>query len=95
MNPGPPPPSFHVDWDQLASDGLIDSFAAYFPSRQGVRVTRAEQIVEYLLGDDPERNGAPLAEGLFALTVSPLRVRYEIHPSSRLVRVTSVGFFPV
>ena len=95
MNPGPPPPSFRVDWDKLASDGLIDSFAAYFPSRQGIRVTRAEQIVEYLLGNDPERNGAHVSEGLYRLTISPLLVRYEILPLNRLVRVLAVGFFPV
>ena len=95
MNPASPPPPFRVIWDNLASDGLMDAFTAYFPSRQGVRVTRAEQIVNYLLGDDPERNGPHVSEGLYRLTISPLRVRYEILPVNRVVRVLSVSFFPV
>ena len=95
MSPAPTPGAFRVIMDVPASDGLMDAFAAYFPSRQGIRVTRADQIIEYLLGDDPERNGVHVSEGLYRITVSPLQAQYEILPVNRVVRVLSIGFFPV
>jgi hypothetical protein len=95
VSPDSPTPAFHVDWPAEPTRGLANAFSAYFPSRQGIRVTRAEQIIEYLLGDDPERNGELVSEGLYRLTVSPLRVQYEILPLNRVVRVLSAGFFPV
>jgi len=95
MSPGVPPPSFRVVWDDSADDALAAAVLAYFPSRQGVRVTRADQIINYLLGDDPERNGVFVSEGLYRVTVSPLRVQYEILPINRVVRVLSAGYFPV
>jgi hypothetical protein len=94
VNPAPQP-AYRVEWPPEATQELTDAVLAYFPSRQGIRVTRAEQIVQYLLGDDPERNGTHLSEGLYRITASPLRVQHEILPLNRVVRVNSVGFFPV
>ena len=87
-------PRFIVDWSR-AIHGLADALATYFPSLNGWRVTRAEQIAAELLGDDPERNGRPLAEGLYRLVVSPLVFIYEIGAESNIVRIRSVGHFPV
>ena len=86
---------FTVELNLDASNDLMAAYLAYFPSMQGHRVTKAEQIFMYLLSDDPERNGIHLTEGLYHLVVSPLRVAYEIHPANQIVVVTSIGFFPV
>ncbi len=87
-------PQFYVEWTAGVSD-LAEALATYFPSRNGWKVTRAEQIASELLGDDPERNGSPVAEGLFRLIVSPLIVYYEIRPVSLLVRILRVRHYPV
>ncbi|MFO0798148.1 MAG: type II toxin-antitoxin system RelE/ParE family toxin [Gemmataceae bacterium] len=96
MSPDPDstPPAFRVDWPPGPTADLGRAFLAYFPSRQGFRVTRAERVITESLADDPERNGTVVSEGLYRITISPLRVQYEILPINRVVRVLSVGFFP-
>ena len=47
------------------------------------------------LGEDPERNGQQLSEGLYRLVVSPLVVFYEIHNANLVVSIRSVGHFRV
>ena len=69
--------------------------ATYFPIFGGGRVTIAERIVTSLLEDDPDRNGRLLSEGLYRIVVSPIAAFYEINPAGSLVRVTSLGHFPV
>ncbi len=95
MSPGLPPPFFRVSWDDETENDVAAAVLAYFPMWEGIRVTRAEQVIEYLLGDDPERNGLHASEGLYTLTVSPLKVQYEILHLNRVVRVLAVRHFPV
>jgi hypothetical protein len=91
----PNPPNFVVQWGVGADEGLAAAFVAYFPSRQGIRVTNAERIISLLLADDPIRNGVPLHEELYRVDISPLRAFYEVYPASRRVLVTEVGYFSV
>lgn len=95
MNPAAQPPRFTVEWTPQALTDLASALTAYFPSFGGSRVTRAERILTDLLEDDPERNGGSLPEGLHRIVVSPLVAIYEIYPANNLVRIRSVGYFPV
>lgn len=95
MTPFNPRATFRVDLNDEATYGLAESWMAYFPVREGHRVTQAEQILMYLLADDPLRNGRGETEGLHRIVVSPLVVRYEVYEASLMVKVTSIGFFPV
>lgn len=95
MSPTNPPRPFRVDWDPATVRDTAAASVAYFAVRESGRVAVAEQIAEYLLSDDPLRNGIAVSEGLFRLTVSPLQFSYEVYESARLVRVTAVRFFPV
>jgi hypothetical protein len=74
---------------------LAAAYLAWFPSRQGARVTRAEHILSELLQDDPIRNGRYNSEGLYRIVVSPLLALYEVLPSARLVQVTGIHFYQV
>ena len=94
MNPANRPPAFRVDWVPITTADLATAYVAYFTRMEGYRVTLAEQLIDQLLADDPLRNGRLLSEGLYRLTVSPLVVLYEVYPSSRLVKITAVGYFP-
>jgi hypothetical protein len=89
------PPRFTVEWTPQALVGLASALAAYFPSFGGRRVTRAERMLTDLLEDDPGRNGRSLPEGLHRIVASPLVAIYEIYPANNLVRIRSVGYFPV
>lgn len=94
MTPLDPDP-FHVEYDIEATNGLVEAYAAYFPSRSGRRVTQAERILAALLEDDPENNGKHHAEGLYRIVVSPLVAFYVIHEAARVVRVIGIGYFKV
>lgn len=95
MNPADRPPPFEVDLVDEAPSGLTTAYLVFFERREGYRVTEAERIATLLLANDPVRNGTLMSEGLYRLVVSPLVLHYEIYPLSRVVRVTSVGYYPV
>jgi hypothetical protein len=95
VSPANWPQRFRVVLDDEAAKGLTQAFAAYFPTWQGARVTNADNIIRYMLADDPERNGQHVSEDLFRLVVSPLQVLFELHRVSRVAMITAIGFFPV
>ena len=95
MNPSSWHQQFRVEYSEDASADLAAAVVAYFPTWQGNRVANAENIIQYLLSDDPERNGNHICEGLYQIVVSPLRIHYEIHVTNRVVLITSIGFLPV
>jgi hypothetical protein len=53
-------------------------------------VALASELADRLLAVDPYQNGLPLAEGLWAITVAPLRFYFQIDEASRRVEVTRV-----
>lgn len=88
-------PGWHLVWEAAADDGLTDATADYFLVGRAYRVTNAERIVMAMLADDPIGNGRHLSEGTYQLTVSPLRISYEIDDEARTVTVAAVRYFPV
>jgi hypothetical protein len=46
---------FRVEFEKSALIDLAEAWMAYFPEREGHRMTQAEQILMYLLPDDPHR----------------------------------------
>ena len=64
MNSPYPNARFTVVPEQAIVNDLASAFIAYYPILEGHRVTRAEQILTYLLADDPLRNGRILREDL-------------------------------
>lgn len=95
MNPSDQPQRFRVEVTDEATDDMTAAVVAYYPSRQAYRIANADRILSQLLADDPVRNGKYLSEGLYRIIVSPLQVHYEVDPVNRLVRITSIGYFPV
>ena len=94
MNPANRLPRFRVDWEPDTGNDITVAYVAYFPRMEGYRVTRAEQLITELLADDPIRNGQLMPEGLDRLSVSPLIAYYEVYPLNRLVKVTTVRYYP-
>ena len=95
MNFPYPDSRFDVELTRSAVEDLATAFLAYFPIREGHRVTHAEQILMYLLADDPVRNASLMHEDLYRIVVAPLVARYEVFEETRIVRITKIGFFPV
>jgi hypothetical protein len=54
-------------------------------------VTLASELADRLLAADPYQAGTPLAEGLWAITVPPLRFYFEIDEAARRVEVARVS----
>ena len=95
MNPAGPPPNFGVRWSDEATEALAGAVVVYFAAGQARRITQAERILDLLLSDDPIRNGSALPEGLYQITVSPLRAYYEVDSDSAVVLVTGIRYFPL
>jgi hypothetical protein len=53
-------------------------------------VTSAANAIDTALANDAESAGSPLAEGMNALDVPPLRALFEILEEDRMVRVLKV-----
>ena len=95
MNSPYPDSHFNVEYEPDVGDDLAIAFLAYFPVMEGHRVARAEQILDYLLSDDPLRNGSMNREDLYRIVVSPLVGFYEVYEELRLVKVSRMGYFAV
>jgi mRNA-degrading endonuclease RelE of RelBE toxin-antitoxin system len=54
-------------------------------------VTQAQATADRLLSTDPYRYGSPVSEGLWAITVAPLRISFEIDDARSRVVVTGVN----
>ena len=80
--------NYSVDWDDdpLATLAVIWTAA---PNRQAVTAAQAE--IDRLLASNPLAHGRPSSEGLYAITIPPLRAQYEIYHANRSVKVVSVS----
>jgi hypothetical protein len=69
--------NYSVDWSPDARSTLA---AIWLGASNRRAVTMAQARIDRLLAADPLRNGAPAAEGLYAIDVHPLRVQFELDP---------------
>lgn len=76
-----------VVWVSAAEAELAEIWLA---SASRDRVTSASHAIDQSLRQEADSAGNPLAEGLRALDVSPLRVLFEILDDDRMVRVLKV-----
>lgn len=80
--------SYRVVWTGQARRDLA---AIWLNSSDRNAVARAQAICDQGLAFDPERHGEFLAEGLWAITVAPLRLSFEIDGARSRVLVTNVN----
>jgi hypothetical protein len=81
-------PFYRVVWRSKARRDLA---AVWILSPDKTAVTQAQATADRWLAADPQRYGHALAEGLWALTVPPLRISFEIDDARSLVIVTDVN----
>jgi mRNA-degrading endonuclease RelE of RelBE toxin-antitoxin system len=84
--------NYSVEWEPGAEDELAAIWVANVLRRRDV--TAAADRIERALAVDPRRHGRPVAEGLFAIHVPPLRVTYEILDAERMVMIVAVRWRP-
>ena len=80
--------NFFVDWNENARNGLA---SAWISSSDRNAITKAEAKIDRLLSLDPFSHGEPLAEGLFAINVPPLRVTHEVSEDEQKVYVVALA----
>lgn len=78
---------YTVVWLKSAEDELVELWIA---SSDRSAVAAAIHEIDRQLTIDPIRNGVPVAEGLRALNVPPVRVLYSVSHDDRIVEVTVV-----
>ena len=79
---------FRVEWEDtcLATiDELLDGGMA------ADRLTFSVRWIEYELGEDPDRKGVPLSEGLRRIDSPALRVYYHVEAAAQLVKVDAIA----
>ncbi|MFL5246040.1 MAG: type II toxin-antitoxin system RelE/ParE family toxin [Gemmataceae bacterium] len=79
--------AYTVTWTPDAEDQLAD---IWLQANNRASVTVAQARIDSELRLAPFDKGIELSEGLRRITVSPLKVFYEILDTDRLVRVTAV-----
>ena len=82
--------SYVVHWEHSALSALAQ---VLIRTTDRPRVTAAAHRIDALLSPDPTV-GVSLTEGLYFLSVPPLRVVYEIDVPGRIVRITGVSWLP-
>ena len=80
--------AYRVVWARKA---LRDLAAIWLAAPDKHAVTQAQATADRWLASDPYRNGQLLAEGLWAVTVVPLRLSFEIDDTRSRVNVTDVN----
>jgi hypothetical protein len=75
-------------WDPAAEDELTEIWRRS-PDRSAV--VRAADLIDRRLCQDPHRHGIPLSEGLWEITVPPLRAYYQIDDVKKEVNVQHVN----
>ena len=80
--------AYRVIW---RARGRRDLAAVWIAAPDKSRVAQAQATADRLLATDPHRYGSYLAEGLWAITVSPLRISFQIDDARSRVLVTNVN----
>ena len=84
-------PRFTVIWESEVLDELA---RIWIDATDRHAAAIASDAIDVELSVNPFEKGAHLKEGLLALSVSPLRVVFEIHPEDRTVKVVKVKTLP-
>ena len=79
---------YRVVWRNKATKDLA---AIWIVSADKTAIAQAQASADRWLAADPHRYGQPLAEGLWAITVTPLRISFELDEVNSLVIVTDVN----
>lgn len=77
-----------VHWLSQAEDDLAD---LWLHASDRPAVTAAQDQLEQLLQRDPLGHGSELGEGLWKITVDPLKAYYTVEEPARRVTVTNVA----
>jgi hypothetical protein len=83
--------SHTVEW---LPDAEADWLDIWLDAADPPAVSMARIRIDQLLADDPVGNGQHLAEGLYAISVTPLRAYYTIDPVHRHVKIQMVRSLP-
>jgi hypothetical protein len=78
---------FEVEWAAEAEDELAVWWLA---AGDRPALTLATELADRHLARNPHHYGVALAEGLWAMTVPPLRIYYRISDADHRVEVTNV-----
>lgn len=79
---------FTVVWHQEALDQLANTWTRSI-DRRGI--TRASNTIDSVLAQDAHLKGDLILHGLRDITVSPLRVLFEVSEPDRIARILRVG----
>jgi plasmid stabilization system protein ParE len=82
---------YTVEWTSTAEDQLTD---IWLQAPDPAEVTKATAAIDGMLARNPLHHGVEVREGLRKITVSPLTVFYEVHPTRPVVEVGAVAHTP-
>jgi mRNA-degrading endonuclease RelE of RelBE toxin-antitoxin system len=80
--------AYRVVWDRKARRDLA---AIWVAATDKNAVTQTQATADRWLATDPYSYGQTVAEGLWAITVLPLRICFEVDDARSLVKVTDVN----
>jgi len=80
--------NFSVDWTDDALEALT---ALWLLSPDRSAITTAQAAIDLRLAINPQAAITPLREGLYAISVWPLRATLELIPEDRVVVVVGVS----
>jgi hypothetical protein len=83
---------FDVQWDRPAENELARLWTRRVADRPAI--TAAAAKIDRLLAQDPINNGRALSEGLYRLSIPPLKVFCSVDQKARKVKVSNVYFVP-
>jgi hypothetical protein len=78
---------YFVVW---TSDSEDDLASVWLVIANRTALTLATELADRLLAIDPLAYGQPIAEGMFAITIPPIRLYFDVDESASLVTITSV-----
>jgi hypothetical protein len=81
---------FDLQPEPEAEEQLAAIWSSAGPLRDAV--TRAQDVAERKLANDPTHFGRHLGEGLYRLDAPPLVFYYSVHSAERVVRITEIHF---
>jgi plasmid stabilization system protein ParE len=82
---------FTVEWTSTAEDQLTD---IWMQATDPGAVTKATAAIDALLARNPLGHGSAVQEGLRKITIAPLTVYYQVHPTQPLVEVEAAAYTP-
>jgi hypothetical protein len=81
--------NYRVRWSRVAVAALATFWMRATDREAG---TRAQAEIDRLLRSDPLVNGTHLSEGLYAISVHPLRAHFEVSTADKRVRIVGLAW---